>query len=77
MKLEYEVKGVTLEAREIVAVHEYYKNYTMAEYLNANYNVDEDKAFKYAPVILHLIEEHGYTEYDAIQKILNEEKEND
>lgn len=75
MKLEYEVKGVVLDEKDIVKIHEYYKNYNMAEYLVAVHKIDKTKAMECAPGILHLIEEHGYEEADAIKEILK--KEND
>ena len=76
MKLEYEVKGVTLDEKDIINIHEYYKNYSMAEYLVAVHKVDESKAFEYAAGVLHLIEQHGYEEADAITKILKKETDN-
>ena len=76
MKLEYEIKGVVLDEKDIINIHEYYKNYSMAEYLVAVHKVDESKAFVYAAGVLHLIEEHDYEEVDAIKEILKKENDN-
>ena len=80
MTMAYVIKGVILFEQDIKEIHEYYKNYSMAEYLNAVFGVEETKAFDCAPLILELVESGKMSEIDAIQKVLkeyNQEKEND
>lgn len=80
MTMAYVIKGVILFEQDIKEIHEYYKNYSMAEYLNAVFGIEENKAFDCAPSILELVENGEMSEIDAIQKVLKEyeeEKEND
>ena len=80
MVMAYVIKGVILDERDIKEIHEYYKNHSMAEYLNAVFGVEETLAFECAPLILELVENEVCSELEAIQKVLKEkeqEKEND
>ena len=75
MTLAYLIKGVILDENDIKEIHEYYKNYSMAEYMNAVFGVEEMKALECAPLVLELMESGEYAEIDAIQKILKEYEE--
>lgn len=66
--LEYEIKGVKLNERDIVQINEFYKNYSMAEYLYYAYGISEEEAYKAAAAVLDMIENEGYVEQDAIFK---------
>jgi Mn-dependent DtxR family transcriptional regulator len=66
--LEYEIKGVKLTEKEIVQISEFYKNYSMAEYLYYTYGISEEEARNGAAAVLDMIENHGYEEHDAIFK---------
>lgn len=71
--MKYPIKGIVLDEKDIVKIHEYYKNYSMAEYLNAVYGLEETDAFKAAAGVLDLIENHEHSETEAINKILSSE----
>lgn len=71
MKLEYEIKGVKLNTEEIVAIHEYYRHATVAEYIMEAYKIKEDAATDMAAEIIHLIDHRDYTENEAISAVIN------
>lgn len=75
MIMAYVIKGVILDERDIKEIHEYYKNYSMAEYLNAVFGVEETLAFECAPEILCLVENGEMSEIEAIQHVLKDKQE--
>lgn len=80
LKLEYEVKGVTLDANDIVKIHEYYRSYIIVEFLLENhYSLSIDEAKKMAADAIHLVDHKDYTESEAIYAIItkNNKKEID
>ena len=66
--LEYEIKGIKLNEQDIVQISEFYKNYSMAEYLYYTYGISEEEARTAAAAVLDMIENNGYDEHDAIFK---------
>lgn len=73
--MAYVIKGVVLDENDIKEIHEYYKHYSMAEYVSAVFGVEETLAFECAPLILELVESGEMSEIDAIQKVLKEQQE--
>lgn len=70
MKLEYKIKGVTLDEKDILEVHEFYKQYVVAEYIMENYKASEETAWLIAADVIHYRDEHGYSEDEAIREAL-------
>lgn len=69
MKLEYTVKGVTLDVRDIVKIHEFYRKFCIIEYLLEGYSdvvKTEEDARNIAADVLHLMDNHDYLEQEAI-----------
>lgn len=73
-RLEFPVKGVVLDEQDIKDVHEYYKIYSMAEFLHCIHGVKSSDVFILAPKVLHLVEQEGMPESEAINKVLKENK---
>lgn len=72
--MKYPIKGIVLDEHDIIKIHEYYKQYSMAEYLNAVYKLPEKTAFEAATYVLNLVEHGNYVEADAIAEFLKENK---
>lgn len=73
--MKYPIKGIVLDEHDIIKIHEYYKQYSMAEYLNAVHKFDEETAFKAAEFVLNAVEHGEYTEAAAIVAFLKINKE--
>lgn len=79
MKIEYNVKGITLDRDEICLIHEYYEAASTAEYLMENYEQfanDESAALNAGYEVRHLMDKYGYSEEDAIDKMLEDPRYN-
>lgn len=74
MKCAYSVKGITLDANDLVEIHEYYEAFCTAEYLMDNYDIDdEDTALCFGYEVRRLMDKHDYNEETAIDEVLRKE----
>ena len=64
--MEYAIKGVVLDAYDLVAINEYYRVACIAEYIHNNYRVDEKTAMKLGADVIWMMDKYGYSEADAI-----------
>lgn len=74
MKIQYEIKGITLDVHDLMELHQYYEAACTAEYLIENYGIaTEDKALKLGYEVRRLMDKYGYLEEDAIAEVLESE----
>lgn len=71
MTIEFDIKGVTLNESEVVAVYEYYRHVTVVEYLMEAYHFNEKKASDLAADVIRLIDKCDYTETEAIAAVIH------
>lgn len=78
MKIEYKIKGITLDVSDLVLINEYYEAACTAEYLMDNYDIaTEDEAMELGYDVRRLMNKYGYDEQEAIDEVLYEEEEED
>lgn len=65
MKIEYTIKGVTLNECEMYEIKNYYEALCTAEYIFENYNVTEEQAIKLGYEVRRLMEKYGGDEEDT------------
>ena len=68
--MKYTIKGITLNAREITDIHNYYEATCTAEYIMENYDAPESLAMNYAHDIRRQMDKYGYDETEAIYRVL-------
>lgn len=74
MKIEYEIKGITLDAYELQELHEYYEAACTAEYLMENYDIsDESTAMHLGYEVRRFMDKFGGDEEYAIDEVLRKE----
>lgn len=77
MKIEYKIKGITLDESELCEIHSYYEIACAAEYLLDNYDMDEENAIETATEVRRLMNKYGYDEEDAISEVLAQEDDDE
>ena len=78
MKIEYKIKGITLDESELCEIHSYYEIACTAEYLLDNYDMDEESAIETATEVRRLLmNKYGYDEEDAISEVLAQEDDDE
>ena len=70
MKIEYKIKGVTLDESDISQICEYYRIASTAQYLTNTYNIPEDKAEELAERVRNLMDKYDLGEEQAICEII-------
>lgn len=72
MKIEYIIKGITLDVNDLMAVTAYYKRACTAEYIFENYPQieNEAKAMDLAYEVRRLMDKYNYDEFEAVENIL-------
>jgi hypothetical protein len=74
MKIQYTIKGTTLDVHELMECHQYYEAACTAEYIMENYNItDEDEALNLGYEVRRLMNKYGYDELTAIDEVLRKE----
>lgn len=71
MKIQYEIKGVTLDVYDLIKIHEYYQVACTAEYILDNYDVTEEKAMKLAADVREYMDKYNVVEDEAIVAIMS------
>ena len=70
MKIEYTIKGITLNEFEMYDIKKYFEAHCSAEYILENYNVTEEKAIELGYEVRRLMGKYDYYEEDAIAKVM-------
>ena len=73
MKIQYEIKGITLDALDLMELYEYYEAACTAEFLMDSYDIsDESTAMHLGYEVRRLMDKYGYDEEDAISIALRD-----
>ena len=75
MKIEYEIKGVTLNEYDMYNIKEYYEAACTAEYIMENYDVTEEEAMKLGHEVRRLMNKYGGEEEDVIYEVMKNREE--
>lgn len=71
MKIEYTIKGITLDVNELSRLHEYYEAACTAEFIMENYKIkDEDKAMEIGYEVRRQMFKYDLMEDEAIDIVL-------
>lgn len=71
MKIQYTIKGITLDVHEMRDIHEYYEAAHTAEYLMDNYGItDEGEALQLGYDVRETMDDYGFDELEAIDHVL-------
>lgn len=70
MKIEYTIKGITLNEFEMYDIKKFYEAHCTAEYIFENYDVTEEKAIELGYEVRRLMDKYDYYEEDAIDKVM-------
>jgi hypothetical protein len=74
MKIQYTVRGITLDVVDLMDIHEYYEAACTAEYIMDHYNVsDESTATHLGYEVRRLMDKYGCNEEDAVVEVLRKE----
>ena len=74
MKIQYEIKGITLDVGDLIRVHNYYEAACTAEYLMDNYGIDdESEAMQLGYDVRHEMDKYDYDEETAIDVVMRRE----
>ena len=73
MEFKYEIKGVTLDALDMMCIKNYYEQRCTAEYLVETYGFDEEKAMDIASMVRDLMNDYGCDEDVAIETVFQQE----
>lgn len=73
MIMEYTIKGVTLNACDLVAINEYYTVACTAEYLMENYAFNEKDAMRLGSDVRRLMSKYDYGEQQSIDEVIAKE----
>ena len=78
MEITYTIKGVTLNVEELTAIYEYYRQATIADYIQFNYDcIDTDqKAMEVAREVIKMMDTYGSSEGEAIYYVIERYKNN-
>ncbi len=77
MKIEYNIKGITLDASDLCKINTYYEAACTAEYLLDNYEQieSEEQAMDIGYEVRRMMNKYGYSEDEAIDEVMNEYEE--
>lgn len=70
MKIEYEIKGITLTEWEMYDIKTYYEAACTAEYIMENYDVTEEEAMRLGHEVRRLMNKYGGEEEDVICEVM-------
>jgi hypothetical protein len=76
MKIQYEIKGITLNEFEMYEIKKYYEVACTAEYIMENYDIDtEEEAMELGYEVRRLMDKYGSEEVEAIEQVISEREE--
>ena len=75
MKIQYEIKGITLNEYDMYDIKKYYEAHCTAEYIADNYDVTEEEAVKLGYEVRRLMDKYDSTEEDAIEQVMRKIEE--
>ena len=70
MKIEYEIKGITLNEYDMYDIKEFYEAHCTAEYIADNYDVTDDEAVKLGYEVRRIMNKYGGEEDDVIREVM-------
>jgi hypothetical protein len=70
MKIEYTIKGITLNEYEMYDIKKFYEAHCSAEYILENYKVTEEQAIELGYEVRRLMDKYGGDEEDAIYEAM-------
>lgn len=70
MKIEYAIKGITLNEYEMYEIKKFYEAHCTAEYILENYKVTEEEAIELGYEVRRLMDKYGGEEEDAIYEAM-------
>lgn len=70
MKIEYTIKGITLNEYEMYDIKKFYEAHCSAEYIFENYKVTEEEAIELGYEVRRLMDKYGGDEEDAIYEAM-------
>lgn len=74
MKIQYEIKGITLDMNDLISIHNYYEAACTAEYLMDNYGIaEESEALQLGYDVRREMDKYGCAEKDAIYAVMRRE----
>ena len=75
MKIQYKIKGVTLDVNDLMEVHHYYEAACTAEYLMENYGItNEEDALALGYEVRRLMDKYDWDEETAIDEVMRKEE---
>ena len=75
MKIQYEIKGITLDVNDLIDIHNYYEAFCTAEYLMDNYGIaDESEAMQLGYDVRRLMDKYDWDEETAIDEVMRKEE---
>ena len=77
MKIEYEIKGITLNEYEMYDIKKFYEAHCTAEYILENYKVTEEEAIELGYEVRRLMDKYGGEEEDAIYEAMRNRQINE
>ena len=78
MKMQYEIKGITLDVNDLMEIHHYYEAACTAEYLMENYDItDEDDALYFGYEVRRLMDKYDWDEETAIDNVMREDDDDE
>ncbi len=75
MEIKYTIKGITLDAHDLMELHDYYEAACTAEYLMENYDIsDESTAMHLGYEVRRLMDKYGYDEEESINEVFRKDE---
>lgn len=68
--IEYKIKGVTLDARDLSEINEYFEAATTAEYIYENYKVNKEEAIKLGYAVRERMNKYDESENESIDIVM-------
>ena len=72
MKIEYKIKGVTLNEYEMYEINKFYEAHCTAEYIAENYNIPEKEAIELGYEVRRRMDKYGGEEEDVVNDVVQE-----
>lgn len=75
MKIEYEIKGITLNEYDMYDIKEFYEAHCTAEYIAENYDVADEEAVKLGYEVRRIMNKYGGDEDDIVREVMKNREE--
>ena len=71
MKIEYKIKGITLDESDLSQICEYYRIASVAQYISDAYGCSDNRAISLANKVRKLMDKYGLSEDQAIGEVIS------